>query len=65
MKRVKTILFLVLLFGTVAFLANTVEKRVHSIAVDQATHKVYTSEEEEGGIAVAKMVAYSAVTERQ
>lgn len=37
-----------------------VQKRVHSIAVDQATHRVYTPEEQEDGRPVAKMVVYEA-----
>jgi hypothetical protein len=35
-----------------------VEKKVHSIAVDQSTHKVYTPEQEEGGKPVARMIVY-------
>jgi len=38
-----------------------VEKRVHSIVVDQHTHRVYTPEQEEDGRPVAKMVVYDAV----
>lgn len=38
-----------------------VEKRVHSIVVDQQTHRVYTPEQEEDGKPVAKMVVYDAV----
>jgi DNA-binding beta-propeller fold protein YncE len=38
-----------------------VQKRVHSIAVDQATHRVYTPEEQEDGKPVAKMVVYDAI----
>ena len=33
-----------------------VEERVHSLAVDPATHRVYTPEQEEGGKPVARMV---------
>jgi DNA-binding beta-propeller fold protein YncE len=39
-----------------------VQKRVHSIAVDQATHKIYTPEEQEDGKPVAKMVVYEPST---
>lgn len=39
-----------------------VQKKVHSIAVDQATHKVYTPEEQEDGKPVAKMIVYEPVT---
>jgi DNA-binding beta-propeller fold protein YncE len=38
-----------------------VEPRVHSLAVDQATHRVYAPEQEEGGKPVARMVIYDAV----
>jgi DNA-binding beta-propeller fold protein YncE len=38
-----------------------VQKKVHSITVDQANHKVYTPEEQEDGNPVAKMVVYDAV----
>jgi DNA-binding beta-propeller fold protein YncE len=38
-----------------------VQKRVHSIAIDQATHRVYTPEEQEDGKPVAKMIVYEAV----
>ena len=37
---------------------------VHSLAVDLATHKVYTPEQEEDGKPVAKMVVYEAVSDR-
>jgi DNA-binding beta-propeller fold protein YncE len=39
-----------------------VEHAVHSLAVDQQTHRVYTPEQEEGGKAVARMVVYEAVS---
>ena len=39
-----------------------VEKMVHSLAVDLATHRVYTPEQEEHGAAVARMMVYEAVT---
>lgn len=39
-----------------------VEKKVHSIAVDQATHRVYTPEEQEAGKPVARMIVYEPVT---
>jgi DNA-binding beta-propeller fold protein YncE len=38
-----------------------VERKVHSIAVDPRTHRVYAPEEQENGKAVAKMVVYEAV----
>lgn len=37
-----------------------VEKRVHSLAVDQATHRVYAPEQEESGHPVARMVVFDA-----
>ena len=37
-----------------------VERRVHSLAVDPATHRVYTPEQEEGGRPVARMIVYDA-----
>jgi DNA-binding beta-propeller fold protein YncE len=40
-----------------------VQPKVHSIAVDQSTHKVYTPEQEEHGNPVAKMIVYDAVTQ--
>lgn len=39
-----------------------VQKKVHSLAVDPKTHRVYTPEQEEGGKPVARMVVYEAVT---
>jgi YVTN family beta-propeller protein len=41
-----------------------VEKRVHSLAVDPATHRVYAPEQESGGQSVARMIVYDAVTGR-
>ncbi len=38
------------------------QRKVHSLAVDTETHRVYTPEEEEDGKPVAKMVVYDAVT---
>jgi DNA-binding beta-propeller fold protein YncE len=38
-----------------------VEKRVHSLTVDPATHRVYAPEQEEGGKPMARMVVYEAV----
>jgi len=38
-----------------------VEKRVHSLAVDPATHRLYAPEQEEGGQPVARMVVYDAL----
>jgi DNA-binding beta-propeller fold protein YncE len=37
-----------------------VQKKVHSLTVDQATHRVYTPEEQEDGKPVARMVVYEA-----
>jgi DNA-binding beta-propeller fold protein YncE len=39
-----------------------VEKMVHSLAVDLATHRLYAPEQEERGVPVARMVVYEAVT---
>ncbi len=38
-----------------------VEPKVHSLAVDAETHRVYAPEQEEGGRPVARMVVYEAV----
>src|ERR1700757_254005 len=38
-----------------------VQKKVHGLAVDLETHRVYAPEQEEGGKAVARMVVYEAV----
>jgi len=38
-----------------------VQKRVHSLAVDIQTHRVYAPEQEENGKSVAKMAVYDAV----
>jgi DNA-binding beta-propeller fold protein YncE len=38
-----------------------VQKMVHSLAVDTATHRVYTPEQQENGQPVARMVVYEAV----
>jgi len=38
-----------------------VEPKVHSLAVDVATHRVYAPEQEEKGKPVARMVVYEAV----
>ena len=35
-----------------------VERKVHSIAVDPRTHRVYAPEEQEGGKPVAKIIVY-------
>jgi DNA-binding beta-propeller fold protein YncE len=40
----------------------SVEKMVHSLAVDLATHRLYAPEQEERGEPVARMVVYEAVT---
>ena len=39
-----------------------VQKKVHSLAVDPETHRVYAPEQEEDGKPVARMVVYEAVT---
>ena len=39
-----------------------VQKKVHSLAVDEKTHRVYTPEEQEDGRPVSRMVVYDAVT---
>ena len=41
-----------------------VQKKVHSLAVDPDTHRVYTPEQEENGKPVARMVVYEAVIRR-
>ena len=38
-----------------------VQKRVHSLAVDIETHRVYTPEQEENGTSVARMIVYEAL----
>jgi YVTN family beta-propeller protein len=38
-----------------------VEKKVHSLAVDEHTHRVYAPEEQENGKPVARMIVYEAV----
>ena len=38
-----------------------VQKKVHSLAVDITTHKVYAPEQEENGDAVSRMIIYEAV----
>jgi DNA-binding beta-propeller fold protein YncE len=38
-----------------------VQKMVHSLAVDTATHRVYTPEQQENGQPVARMIVYEAV----
>ena len=39
-----------------------VQKKVHSLAVDGETHRVYVPEQEEDGKAVARMVVYEVVS---
>jgi DNA-binding beta-propeller fold protein YncE len=39
-----------------------VQKKVHSLAVDTETHRVYAPEQEENGKAVARMVVYEVVS---
>jgi hypothetical protein len=41
-----------------------VQRKVHSLAVDARTHRVYAPEQEEDGKPVARMVVYEAVTSR-
>lgn len=40
-----------------------VQKKVHSLAVDPATHRVYAPEQEEDGKSVARMAVYEAVAD--
>ncbi|HEV8485437.1 MAG TPA: hypothetical protein VGV87_17980 [Blastocatellia bacterium] len=42
-----------------------VQRRVHSLAVDVRTHRVYTPEEQEDGRPVARMVVYDAVLKQR
>jgi DNA-binding beta-propeller fold protein YncE len=42
-----------------------VQKMVHSLAVDTATHRVYTPEQQENGQSVARMIVYEAVEPMQ
>jgi len=39
-----------------------VQKKVHSLAVDAETHRVYAPEQEEDGKAVARVVVYEVVS---
>lgn len=41
-----------------------VQKKVHSLAVDVKTHRVYTPEEQENGRPASRMVVYDAVTKQ-
>lgn len=41
-----------------------VQPKVHSLAVDPATHRVYTPEEQENGRGVSRMIVYDAVMSR-
>jgi len=43
----------------------SVERKVHSLAVDVNTHRVYAPEEEEQGRPVARMVVFDAQMPRQ
>jgi DNA-binding beta-propeller fold protein YncE len=42
----------------------SVQKSVHSLAVDTATHRVYAPEQEEDGRPVARMIVYEAAEKR-
>jgi DNA-binding beta-propeller fold protein YncE len=42
-----------------------VQKMVHSLAVDVASHRVYAPEQQEDGHAVARMIVYEAVTGKE
>jgi len=42
-----------------------VQKKVHSLAVDPETHRVYAPEQEADGKAVAHMIVYEAVINKQ
>jgi hypothetical protein len=39
-----------------------VQKKVHSLAIDLRTHRVYAPEQEADGKSVARMAVYEAVT---
>lgn len=41
-----------------------VQKLVHSLAVDTATHRIYAPEQEENGVPVARMIVYEAIQNR-
>ena len=41
-----------------------VQPKVHSLAVDPETHRVYTPEEQENGQGVARMIVYEAFANR-
>jgi hypothetical protein len=41
-----------------------VQRKVHSLAVDPVTHRVYAPEEQEDGKPVARMVIYEAVSKQ-
>jgi hypothetical protein len=38
------------------------QHKVHSLAVDEKTHRVYAPEEQENGKPIARMIVYEAVT---
>jgi len=38
-----------------------VQKMVHSLAVDTATHRVYAPEQQENGEPVSRMIVYEAI----
>jgi hypothetical protein len=42
-----------------------VQKRVHSLAVDPASHRVYAPEQEEEGHAVARLIVYEPVVGKE
>jgi hypothetical protein len=42
-----------------------VQRMVHSLAVDTATHRVYVPEQQENGHPVARMIVYEAVKSAQ
>jgi DNA-binding beta-propeller fold protein YncE len=42
-----------------------VQKKVHSLAVDVKTHRVYTPEEQEDGRPVSRMIVYDAVVKKR
>ena len=41
-----------------------VQRRVHSLAVDVRTHRVYTPEEQEDGRPVSRIVVYDSVVKK-
>ena len=42
-----------------------VQKKVHSLAVNEKTHRIYTPEEQENGKPVSKMIVYEAIADNR